>query len=229
MDDLFSQYSFFERTVPENIIYNIRKISEFNNDVLYPNEQEYIAKCCEKRQREFVAGRILAKRILSFLGVNNFPVLSGEFREPLWPNDIVGSISHCDNYCFVAAAKNRNFYSIGVDIETSNPLAENLEDIVCTNSEQNWIKLTKSKGCLLPLSKIIFSSKESIYKCIYPILKRYVDFKEVEILLQISAPYFRAYILPTSKADISFREKISIIGLFSIEKGCICSLASWAV
>lgn len=56
---------------------------------------------------EFVTGRACARRALARLGVEPVPVPSGDRGEPFWPDGIVGSITHCDEYRACAAARRR--------------------------------------------------------------------------------------------------------------------------
>ncbi|MEI8635195.1 hypothetical protein P4S72_30355 [Vibrio sp. PP-XX7] len=50
-----------------------------------------------KRKCEFLAGRLCAKRAMAECGINAETTLGiGEHREPLWPEGVIGSISHCD-------------------------------------------------------------------------------------------------------------------------------------
>ena len=60
---------------------------------LYPEERALISGVIEKRAHEFSTGRFCARQALLEFGIDNFPVLRGEQREPIWPKNIVGSIS----------------------------------------------------------------------------------------------------------------------------------------
>jgi 4'-phosphopantetheinyl transferase EntD len=182
--------------IPESIEYKINKISDFGNEQIFHTEQKLVEKSCPKRKKEFVAGRITAKYILQSFGVENFPILTGKFREPVWPLGIVGSISHCSEYCFVAASSEKYTLSLGVDIEPNEPIAEELINYVLTDKEKDWIQYQKGKGGEgIHWSKAIFSAKESAYKCVFPLLKKYIDFKEVQTVFQPEEYSFRVNFL----------------------------------
>ena len=53
--------------------------------------------------------RLLQKEIV--------PILKGRDGEPIWPFDIVGSISHKDAIAVAAVGKKKRYKGIGVDIE----------------------------------------------------------------------------------------------------------------
>ena len=72
---------------------------------LYPEEAFYIADAVSKRQKEFKAGRLIAKTLLKEMGIQHFPLRMDNKRMPLWPSGICGSISHTEGYCGVAVAK----------------------------------------------------------------------------------------------------------------------------
>lgn len=147
---------------------------------LYPEEGTLIVKAVEKRKREYTAGRLCAHKALSQLGIHNFPVLTGKNRDPLWPPNIIGSITHCENYCAAAVAKQGRIRGIGIDIEPAEEISNDIIDMVCRTAEKNWCN-QHSKDIDSHWPKVIFSVKESIYKCFYPILQRYVDFHEVQV------------------------------------------------
>ena len=71
---------------------------------LTPGEKAQIGDVCEKRYAEFAAGRCQARQLIEVLTGVSETLLIGEFRQPLWPAAVTGSISHSDNYCAVAVA-----------------------------------------------------------------------------------------------------------------------------
>ncbi len=149
---------------------------------LYPEEQECIRKAVPKRRREFTAGRLCAREVLFRLGIDDFPLLVGPGRAPLWPQNIVGSISHCTNLCVVAATKYRAIKGLGVDVEMAGPLEKSVKELVCTEKEKQWIANTPP--LIGPdLAKIIFSAKESFYKCLFPFTRRSLDFMDVQVVI----------------------------------------------
>ena len=66
-----------------------------------------MAAAVDKRQREFATGRRLAHGLLTELGVGGGPLLPGRDRAPIWPDGVVGTISHSRAWCVVAAARGR--------------------------------------------------------------------------------------------------------------------------
>lgn len=213
---------------PENIEFEIRAISDSINETIFEEEQKLIERSCKKRRQEFKAGRIQAQNILRRLGVKRSPILSGKLRDPLWPEGIVGSISHCDKYCLVAAAKTKDYCSIGIDIENNDPLPGDLERFVCTPIEIEWIRSLKGKDSLLSWSKIIFSAKESAYKCISPILQNFIDFKEAQITFTWPGTAFKVNIASKYENSSTFYHSSYINGAFQIIDGYVFTMATLA-
>ncbi|MEV4420566.1 hypothetical protein AB0L40_11415 [Patulibacter sp. NPDC049589] len=75
----------------------VRAIERFGDDPaasVFPEEFVAVRHAVETRRREFVTGRACAHRALAALGVPVVPIMSGPNREPLWPEGVVGSITH---------------------------------------------------------------------------------------------------------------------------------------
>ena len=97
---------------------------------LLPEERRFIEKAVAKRQHEFATGRFLARGLLARLGHPDFPLLRAEDRLPIWPDGIVGSISHASHACLAAVADSGTSGGIGVDLEPDEPVDAEIERIV---------------------------------------------------------------------------------------------------
>lgn len=178
---------------------------------IYPEEQNCIQNVVAKRHREFSAGRLCAREVLKKLGIDNFPLLVGSSRQPLWPPGVVGSISHCRDNCIVAASKNTHIAGLGIDVEDSTPLEAGIKSLICSKSEEQWIS-DASKPDSIDWAKIIFSAKESVYKCLFPIKNIYLDFKEVKIEFDLQNNKFIIDLLNREMAQLI--EAYAMIGRF---------------
>lgn len=129
----------------------------------------------DKRQREFAAGRLAAWQAIKENGHKpEFPAI-GEGRQPVWPAEITGSISHTSAIAMAAVAAKSVFHSIGIDIEEVQPLDESVIASVLTAREIEQRDAGENHALRL------FSFKESIFKCVFPVYGEFIDFKEVEI------------------------------------------------
>lgn len=152
-------------------------------------ERVQLGDVCGKRLAEFAAGRQQARRLISTITGTAEPLLVGDYRQPLWPQGIIGSISHSDDYCAVAVASTGLIQDLGIDVETFEALNPEVEDLVLTASE---MEATKSlEGWV---RKLIFSIKESNYKCCYRRVKAFIDFKQCEVALDLDSQVHRSVI-----------------------------------
>jgi 4'-phosphopantetheinyl transferase EntD len=150
--------------------------------MLYPEERESLKALTGKRLREFTLGRLCAHKALAHLGIYDFPILVGKTREPLWPQGVFGSISHCGGDCIVAVSNDDCIAGVGVDIEKAVPLDEDVADMVCTTNDKDRLTM-QTPSAPAYAETLIFSAKESVYKCLFPVTKTFFEFRDVEITL----------------------------------------------
>jgi len=156
---------------------------------LLAEERDCAESMPDRRLRDFLNGRACARLALSRLGFADCPVPIGADREPLWPDGVVGSISHCGEKAAAVVARVDDIGGIGLDIELGEDLDEALVPMICRVEEQRYLA---SSDARLRAAKLIFSAKESIFKCIWPSVRRFVDFQEVSVQLDLDRNAFAA-------------------------------------
>ena len=147
---------------------------------LYPEETVAIARAAAKRSREFAAGRASARLALERLGEAPAAIPIGVDRAPRWPEGIVGSISHSDRYAVAAVAYRRDVGGLGIDVESSAPLAARLCAKILSDDETRRLASLPGRDPLV-WAKIAFSAKESLYKCYRPIAGSFLAFHDVDL------------------------------------------------
>lgn len=161
---------------------------------LHPDEAACIERAGVKRRREFTLGRELARRALAQLGIEEFALLNDSDRVPRWPEGVVGSISHCAGCCAVVAARRGRILSLGLDVERAAPLADALLARICIPRELERARaLPPPDG--VDWGKLVFSAKESAYKCYFPLARTRLGFRDVEIEFSADARSFSARLL----------------------------------
>ncbi len=165
---------------------------------LREEEEALIDGAIEKRQREFRAGRHAAHAALARLHAPDIPLLRGPRREPLWPAGHLGSIAHCHDLCVAACAQDRELAGLGIDVEPLEPLPHGVERYIHTKEEAAFI--TDNPG--LHPDRLIFSAKESLYKCYYPLVQRYFGFQSVALSFDRARQSY--HFAPTEKCEIPF-------------------------
>lgn len=161
-------------------------------------EETLIDGAVEKRQREFRAGRHAAHAALAKLNAPDTPLLRGEQREPLWPQGHLGSITHCRDLCLAVCARDRQLAGLGIDVEPLDPLPHGVDRYIHTESEMAFIA-DNPEG---HPERLIFSAKESLYKCYYPLVQRFFGFHSVELMFDRVAQSYR--FAPTEMCEIPF-------------------------
>lgn len=129
------------------------------HDLLWLPHYAQLASAGRKRKSEHLAGRIAAVQALREWGYKRVPGI-GERREPLWPEGLYGSISHCADTALAVVAS----APVGVDREAifSPQTAAELVDSIVSTAEQARLKASG-----LPFERALtlaFSAKESAFK-----------------------------------------------------------------
>jgi len=152
----------------------------------WPTEQSAGLSGREKRQREFLLGRRCASQLLIEQGVFQ-PVEVNQDRSPAWPDGMAGSISHSDGWTIAAVASAEVASSLGVDTEPFM-LSETAQLIASDVATADEIELVKAQGLdATSALTLIFSAKESFYKCWYPVTKQFLEFHDVAVVSMTDA------------------------------------------
>ena len=140
------------------------------------------------RQQAFAQGRDCARDSLRAIGLPPTAIPVGEQRAPLWPAGITGAIAHCQEIAVAAAARCEVVAGLGIDIEEAGPLESGVIDLICTPAERVHLE----RNAHSDHARLYFAIKESIYKCVWPFVRRFIDFQEVEVELDLEAGQFHA-------------------------------------
>jgi 4'-phosphopantetheinyl transferase EntD len=163
-----------------------------------PAEGKFIEKAVPSRRREFQAGRAAARVALRMLGVEDFDLLPGDERQPLWPPGIVGSITHAATHCAAVVGRKAEVLALGIDVERYEPLRAELLPLICSPAEQRRLRDCggHSPGVL---AKAVFSAKESFYKAYFPEAQTFLDFHDVDVEIR---PEQHAFFASLARDDL---------------------------
>jgi enterobactin synthetase component D len=131
-----------------------------------------------KRQIEFLAGRACAQQAIERLtGHKPASIPSRLDRAPHWPLGIVGAITHTTGYAAALVALATHYQGIGIDCEVVLS-ADNLklQRHICVPNELEELQLAHRTWPPELLLTLIFSAKESLYKCLYSQVQKYFGF-----------------------------------------------------
>lgn len=148
--------------------------------LLFPDEVRDLGRAVPKRNQEFAAGRLCARRALAEFGFTGYPLRMNSDRRPQWPAFVIGSITHVSGMCGAVIARQRQFRAIGLDMEIVGRVTPEIWPTICTQEEMAWLadlREPEQGRC----AALIFSAKESFYKCQYSLTRQWLEFDDVAL------------------------------------------------
>jgi enterobactin synthetase component D len=146
---------------------------------LSPQEVRLAARMNDRRRRDFLVGRLAARRALEALDVPADPVLA-DGRRPLFPPPAVGSISHSRGVGVALAGRREVLGSVGVDIELGR-ISLRAARGVCTPDELAWALSADSETARAERATALFSAKESAYKALPAAVQSSLRWRDIAI------------------------------------------------
>jgi 4'-phosphopantetheinyl transferase EntD len=181
---------------------------------LFPAEAELITNAVPKRRQEFATVRHCARLALAGLAVAPAPILPGVRGAPIWPDGIVGSMTHCPGFRGAAVARRAQIGGIGIDAEVHGPLPAGVLALVASPQERAHLDGLASRQPAVYWERLLFSAKESVYKVWSPRTGRWLGFEEAELTFDPGARTFTARLL----VDGPFR---TLSGRFLVDDGIV--------
>lgn len=143
---------------------------------------EQLQQAVIKRKAEFLAGRYCALRALELAGLPGSHIGIGSHRQPIWPEDICGAISHTRQLAVAAVAYGTDVYGVGVDVEeefTADAMGQ-IQSFVLNVDEHPLLSSVSLRH--EQLVALIYSIKESFFKAAFPLVQHYFDFDAISLL-----------------------------------------------
>ena len=159
---------------------------------LSDEEKQFVNGASPLRQRQMATGRRLAREAISRLGADSSSSIPADRNGvPVWPDGLMGSISHTNELCAVAVATVNALSCLGIDIETNEAnFSENEWDLVSSSEERLAASYCQDLS-MHQFVNLIFSSKEAAYKSLYLWLRgQRIDFTNFHCRLQPDAHSF---------------------------------------
>jgi 4'-phosphopantetheinyl transferase EntD len=168
----------------------LRAVGELSEE-----ERRFVTDAVESRRREFAIGRACARRALAALGYPPVSLPVGSHRQPLWPADVVGSITHSGRLCAASVARRAELAGLGIDAEQVDAVTPELISLI--ESNDSIVRALTARN--LPLS-LLFSGKEAAFKAWFPRAGFYLDFRDVELVVTGD----ESFSVRSARADLSF-------------------------
>jgi enterobactin synthetase component D len=143
-----------------------------------------LERAVPKRRVEFLAGRHCARAALRQLApeLAEAPLAIGPHRAPVWPPGVHGAITHTHGFAAAAVVRAEVAVGVGLDAEQllTPPRAEGLAGMLANPGELAALQASGlDPSTLLTL---VFSAKESLFKCLWPRVGRYFDFLDATVV-----------------------------------------------
>jgi len=156
---------------------------------LFEEEVRSLGCAVDTRRREFQTGRACARRALARLGLPAVAIPSGARGEPLWPADVVGSITHCARYRACAVARAEDVLAVGIDAEPHAPLPAGVLATVAGAQEQRALAALGAGICW---DRVLFCAKEAVFKAWYPLTGDALAFEDAAVRIDAEGGTFTA-------------------------------------
>jgi enterobactin synthetase component D len=181
------------RGMPFEVGVGLRRTSSGAVPELHPDEERYVGPtAAERRRSSFALGRSAARDALRQLGVQALAIGQGRGGEPLWPEGVVGAITHSGDIAIAIAGWQRDYAGLGVDLEQLSPgLTPRAARRICTLAELAWIETVDYRH----YGTMLFSAKEAVFKALFPIEGVWLGFGDAELTWQPERCAFEARLL----------------------------------
>ena len=126
---------------------------------------------------------IVRARLCRLSGSERLEMVPGRHGEPVWPDGMVGSMTHCAKYCAAAVGSSRDVTAIGIDAEPNRPLTRDVRSIVASSEEVVNIQDMSKLNPTISFDRLLFCVKECVYKVWHPLHKSWLNFKDVSVVL----------------------------------------------
>ncbi|MEZ3179517.1 4'-phosphopantetheinyl transferase superfamily protein [Streptomyces pimonensis] len=161
--------------IEEILSVDVMSAEAFDDDAdihLFAEERAAVADAVPRRRREFSTVRRCARSALGELVIPPAPLPPGRHRDPQWPAEVVGSMTHCSGYRAAAVAGASRRRSVGIDAEESAPLPEGLLDRGALPAERNLAERLGARSDAVLWDRLLFSCKEAVCKVWFPLTQR---------------------------------------------------------
>ncbi len=142
-----------------------------------------ITQAVQKRQAEYLAGRILLRRLQQQAAFAPEQILPCADRSPAWPAGQQGSISHSGDIILVGLGNSCGQF-LGIDLERWLTTAQyqQLAPAILSAQEQQWCQREHCHMTLAQQLTLIFAAKEALYKALYPDCRQIMEFSAARVV-----------------------------------------------
>ena len=181
-----------------------------------------IQRAVAKRQAEYLAGRLCARAALLAAGSAARGPGTDEERAPVWPAGFCGSITHGDGWAAAIVGRDDQWRGLGLDVENrlDSARAQRLAAEILTPDE--LVRLDPRLAALQVT--LTFSLKESLFKALFPLVRKRFYFEHAELLSWSAGGHARLRLLTDLSTEWHHGKEIA--GQFSLFDERLLSLVA---
>ena len=150
----------------------------------WPDELAVAEGLPAARRAEYVTVRHCARSALASLAIPPAAILDDDKGAPIWPDGVIGSLTHCRGYRAAAVARRDSLAALGIDAEPAEALPPGVLARISSEAERGRIAYLTSQDGDVPWDRLLFSAKESVYKAWHPLTRRPLGFHDVDVALR---------------------------------------------
>ena len=164
-------------------------------------EEVAVQRAVASRRAEFTTGRVCARAALARLGVPVEAVPVGDRRAPVWPDGVVGAITHCAGFRAAAVARASEVRALGIDAESHAPLPDGVLGAVSDAGERAVLGALAPTDPAVCWDRLLFSAKESVYKAWFPLTGSWLGFDDAEVTPAVDGTFAARLRVPGPEVD----------------------------
>jgi enterobactin synthetase component D len=197
--------------IPEVHFCATRKVA--SEEHFFPQERQSNPGARSRRRNDYNTGRLCARRALDYLGIGREAIPPGQRGRPLWPKGVIGSISHAAGFWCAAVSDSKR--SLGIDVERlDRSMSASMLERVCTPHELESICKWEGQG-MDAAAILVFSAKEALYKCLYPLVGTFIQFQAAEINVDWDSDRFTVCLMEDLSPE--WTAGTELVGYYSLE------------
>lgn len=139
-----------------------------------------LAMKSKSRQTEYLRSRFLIHKLMQ----GDHEISNDPSGFIVWPPGTIGSLTHKGGLIGLSLNSALDFRGVGIDLEDMTRVHLGLESRIVQAVESHLIRQLNARWPHISLEvwlAVIFSFKESIFKCLYPIGRIFFSFHKAEV------------------------------------------------
>lgn len=189
-----------EALLPQGVV-AVEAFEDMPEEPSFPGEEFLVTNAVEVRRLEFITARRCAREAFARLGYAPVAIGAGSKREPLWPQGLVGSITHTAGFRAAAVAPQSMVASIGIDAEQNERLPDGIEEAITVPGEAEMLAALSRAFPATHWDRLLFSAKESVYKAWYPLTGRQLGFEDARLVLDPEGTFVAKLLVDGARTD----------------------------